>query len=185
MAMISPGGEDPRAAHSPVPGEDDWDDLEDQELEEYVQSKEKTLQTIRSFVTIADRQFKYVTFGDGKDQLKIKIRAAIPYETRERQNHIYEELQNQWAAAKAKAEELGLDPDKVQLNDLKVQRPMYEILANLCMEDPWNDWRTWAVIDRGVRGQVKGSGMGPVMLGKILAAINETQDGVKAFRGKR
>ncbi|MFA5137173.1 MAG: hypothetical protein WC489_07350 [Patescibacteria group bacterium] len=182
MTDIPPGDETPESSF-PRPGEEVWDDLEDKELEAYVQEHESKLDSIKSFLTIADKQHKIVTFTDGKETIRIKVRAAIPYETRERQQKLHAELMEMWEVAKEKAEKLGLDPDKVQLSDLKLQRPMYEILAELCIEPPWNDWRTWAVIDRGVKGQIKGSGYGPVMLQKIFETISDTKKDIKSFRG--
>lgn len=183
MEMISAGGEDPRGS-PPLPSDEEWEDLEDNELEEFAQEEAEKLDQVRRFLTIADRQFKYVTFGDGKETIQIKVKAAIPYEVRERQKHLRDEIMAMYAAAREKAETLGLDPATIQINDLKLQRPMYEMLASLCMEEPWNDWKTWAVIDRGV-GDIKGSGMGPVMLHRIFQTIDETAGDIKSFRAKR
>lgn len=183
METITPGDLSPDSI-LPPPGAEEWSDLEDEDLATYVKEHETKLDGVRKFVTIAENQYKFVFFGDSKESIKIKVKAAIPYEVRDRQKHLQEELQEMYRAAREKAELLNIDPDKVQINDLKLQRPMYEILADLCIEEPWNDWRTWAVIDRGVKGKMKGSGMGPVMLKRIFDIISETKEDVKSFRGK-
>lgn len=183
MEMINAGGEDSPGRDMPDPGDEIWDEIEDRELEEYVQEHSGKLAEVKEFLTIADKQYKFVFFGDGKDVIKIKVKAAVPYEVRERQQNLQEELMAVLAQAREKAEALGIDPSKVRTNTLALQKPMYEILADLCLEEPWTDWRTWAVIDKGVRGHFKGSGMGPVMIHKIFRKINETQEDLKNFRG--
>ena len=183
MDMVTPGGEDTPERTSPDPGEDLWDDIEDKELEEFVQEHSGKIAEIKDFLTIAERQYKFVFFSDGKQTIKIKVKAAVPYEVRERQQNLQDELMAVMEKAREKAEVLGLDPKSVKVNILKLQKPMYEILAGLCLEAPWDDWRTWAVIDRGVKGHFKGSGMGPVMIHRIFETINKTQEDVKNFRG--
>lgn len=180
MSMKSPGEEPPNSTL--LPADEEWEDLEDQELETFVQEHEKKLDEVRSFLSIAEKQYKYVFFGDGKESVKIKVRAAVPYEIRRRQGRLQEELIEMYKAARENALAQGQDPDKIRVNDLKVMRPMYEILAGVCMEEPWNDWRTWAVIDKGVRGKIKGSGYALVMMDRIFNTIAKSAEDVKSFR---
>lgn len=65
------------------------------------------------------------------------------------------------------------DPDPLAL-----QRPMYEVLADLCLDAPWNDWKTWAGLD--IR-----TGSAPGMLDRILETIAPQEDRVRSFRAKR
>jgi predicted metalloendopeptidase len=72
----------------------------------------------------------------------------------------------------------GEDVEIQEVDIIQVQRPMYEVMADLCLEEPWTDWKTWAAFD--VR-----TGAGPKILDQIMQKIAPEEGRIKTFRGKR
>jgi len=60
------------------------------------------------------------------------------------------------------------------------EKTMYEVLGEVCVDDPWNKWQTWAYIDE------KSNNVGGVqsIFIQILARIAQAAEDVKNFRRK-
>lgn len=75
---------------------------------------------------------------------------------------------------------------KVQLENatgedalFKTERLMYDVLGEVCVDEPWNDWKTWAVIDEKA---TNAGGIQGVFI-KIMDEIGRQSQDLKSFRG--
>ena len=60
-----------------------------------------------------------------------------------------------------------------------VEKTMYEILGQLCIDEPFNKWETWAYIDeKSTKGGVQG------IFIEIMSKISKSVDDVRTFRNK-
>ena len=159
------------------PFDPSWDvDEADKELEEFIAEHETTLGDARKLLKIAGKKSKKITWTDGVDEVSFRVKIAIPFETRQRFTNIQKELVKMLEDRRAKAKALGVvNPELIGLQELSAGKPLYEIIASLCLDDPWDKWQTWAMIDKEM-------GLGPLALGEIFEKIKGTEAEVKSFR---
>jgi len=113
--------------------------------------------SVFDLIVTASRRFKVVKYG----KVEIKVRAAVPLDTLEEARRLRKEAE-------------GIeDPDVSLLEELK---PMYDMLAALCLEDPWNKWETWGLIDQKTNGQAR------TILGEIIKSIQDSEKKISVFR---
>jgi len=76
---------------------------------------------------------------------------------------------------KAKKELVGVEPED---SLIKTEHLLYTILGELCVDEPFNDWKTWSIIDE------KGDSIGGVqrIFMLIMAEIGRYNEDVKNFR---
>ena len=60
----------------------------------------------------------------------------------------------------------------------KTEHLMYDVLAEVCTDYPWNDWKTWARIDEKA---VNSGGIQGVFI-KIMSEIGRQSQDLKSFR---
>lgn len=60
------------------------------------------------------------------------------------------------------------------------ERTMYDVLGQLCVDDPWNKWETWAYIDEKSENV---GGVQSIFL-QVLARIAQAVEDVKNFRNR-
>jgi hypothetical protein len=58
------------------------------------------------------------------------------------------------------------------------ERTMYDILGQLCIDEPWNEWETWAYVDEKSENV---GGVQSIFL-QVLARIAQAVEDVKNFR---
>jgi len=151
---------------------DEWDaDAAHDELEAHVAEVAAGNADVRRFLTIQAERFETVTISGAAGSVDIRVVAVVPWSVRTRIAQIAADAK-QMARREAAGEEVET-PDPIT-----AQRPMYEVLADLCLDAPWNDWKTWAGID--VR-----TGAAPDMLERILSTVLPQEDRIKSFRAKR
>ncbi len=165
----------------------DWDEVDawdvgqaHDELEAHVTGLAAENAEVRTFLAIRDEQFETVRIAGAAGAVDLRVVAVVPWGVRTRiaqlatdAKRIARKEAEEWRRAAA-GEEIEIpDPDPIAM-----QRPMYEVLGDLCLDAPWNDWKTWAAID--VR-----TGSAPDMLERILAKIAPREDRVRSFRPKR
>ena len=61
------------------------------------------------------------------------------------------------------------------------ERTMYDVLGQLCIEEPWNKWETWAYVDEKSENV---GGVQSIFL-QVLARIAQAVEDVKNFRTGR
>lgn len=135
------------------------------ELEAFIDQHEADKSKIHALLTIQDHQFLTKKFKWGTEEVDIRIRASIPYDQRTKALEI-----------QRKIEELAATGEEV--TPLEIQKPMYEAIASLCIDAPWNDWKVWWFVD-------KKSGSAPQVLRDFIKLIDEGKGGIEKFRPKR
>ena len=60
----------------------------------------------------------------------------------------------------------------------KIEKMMYEVLSELCVDSPFNDWKTWAYIDE----MAKDSGVVLQIFTILMQKIGEASEDDKDFR---
>lgn len=112
---------------------------------------------IKEFISTPDSRKKLITYG----QLSFYVLPGIPVNLR------------------AKADQIGksIDDENDKRPILVKQAPLYEFVAGLCLDAPFNDVRTWAAIDEDT-GEVSN------IFTLIIETITEIDDKIKKFRGK-
>lgn len=108
-------------------------------------------------ITTATKRFKTVKYGN----VSIKIRAAVPLDILDEARRLRKEAED-------------VQDDDVSL--LESLKPMYDMVAAICIESPWNNWMTWAIVDRKANGQVR------TILGEIIRAIQDSEKKIVQFR---
>lgn len=63
----------------------------------------------------------------------------------------------------------------------KSERAMYDVLGQLCIDEPWNHWETWAYVDEKSENV---GGVQSIFL-QVLARIAQAVEDVKNFRPGR
>ena len=160
---------------------DKWDaEQAHEELEGMVANLAATNGEVRRLLCIQDEQSETIRIAGKTDAIEIKIRAVVPWNVRARIARMGTEMKR---IARQEAEEwkkiaAGEDVEIQEVDIIQVQRPMYEVMADLCLEEPWTDWKTWAAFD--VR-----TGAGPKILDQIMQKIAPEEGRIKTFRGKR
>jgi hypothetical protein len=105
---------------------------------------------------------KYLTFTyEGVD---IRVKGAVPHSVKQK-------------AFELKQRRKELEEDGEESLD-EVLRPTYQILADICLDSPWNLEKTWEHIEIE-------TGASDTILGKILEQIAETDKEIGKFRKKR
>jgi hypothetical protein len=126
-------------------------------IEEQIEEKNETVENF-----IFKIKGRFITFTyEGVD---IRVKGAVPHSVKER-------------AFDLKRRRRELEEDDLESLD-EVLQPTYEILADICLDDPWNRKSTWEHIE-------KETGASDVILGKILEEIAEADKQVGKFRKKR
>lgn len=76
---------------------------------------------------------------------------------------------------KAKKELVGEEPED---SLIKTEYILYTILGELCVDEPFNDWKTWAIIDE------KGDSIGGIqrIFMLVMAEVGRYNEDVKNFR---
>lgn len=160
---------------------DEWDpDAAHDELETYVADLATENADVRKFLTNQSERFETVRIEGSAGTVEIRVVPVVSWTVRSRIARVATETKR---AARREAEEMqraaaGEEVEITEPDLIALQRPMYEILANLCIDAPWNDWRTWAGID--IR-----TGSAPDMLNRILETIAPQEERVRSFRQKR
>jgi hypothetical protein len=116
---------------------------------------------VRKFLTVPDTQYGTVEYGG----MEIKFRMFISKSLRHNMMRIRTQL-----------EDAG-DEASIAMSE----KSMYTILGQLCVEDPWNKWETWAYIDE----KLKNSGGVQNIFLQIMASVAQAADDIKNFRRKR
>lgn len=160
---------------------DKWDvDQAHDELEAHVSGLAVDNAEVRKFLLIQGERFETVRIEGSAGTVEIRVVAVVPWGVRSQIARLAAETKR---AARREAEEMqrAAAGEEIEITDpdlIEMQRPMYEILADLCIDAPWNDWRTWAGID--IR-----TGSAPNMLERILVQIAPQEDKIRSFRPKR
>lgn len=135
-------------------------DLEREKLKEIAEGIEQKNEAVEQL--IFKIKGKHLTFTyEGTD---IRIKGSVPHSVKEK-------------AFELKQRRKELEEDGAESLD-EVLRPTYEILADICLDDPWNKESTWEHLE-------KETGASDVILGKILEHITESDKDIGKFRKKR
>jgi len=121
------------------------------QLDQIVQDEIKSNEAVASILTRSKDRYKVVKYQD----VDIKIRPTVPKELR----HRIEDSQD--------------DPD-MELRE-HAERRMYDIIAGMCIEEPFDDWKTWYVLDEE-------NGDATEFIGKIYETAANTKAEIKRFR---
>jgi len=160
---------------------DEWDaEAAHDELEAHVVGLATDNAEVRKLLTNQSERFETIRITGSAGTVEIRVAAAVPWGVRARIARLSVETKR---AARREAEEwqrvaAGEEVEIADPDPLALQRPMYEVLADLCLDAPWNDWKTWAGLD--IR-----TGSAPGMLDRILETIAPQEDRVRSFRAKR
>jgi hypothetical protein len=116
---------------------------------------------IEKIVRVSEARHKTITLTNGKDTVKFRTRAAVPYALRVQVARFYQRQQDSGA--------LG-DPD-TEVGE------MYRLMAELCLDSPWTDPKAWAYLDEK-------TGETPKLFDKAILEINGFAEMMEKFRGK-
>ena len=111
----------------------------------------------------SEKQFKSIRLTDGADAVEIRFRATIPLT-----------LRGQMQAQYTRLIDTVEDEGSLPAVDAQV-RPMCELLAQICPDAPWNDWRSWAYLE-------KKSGETGNLFKQIMKVIEGDDQKLKGFR---
>lgn len=146
----------------------EWnEDLAFAELEDEVQTRMQENADVQALLLArraAGPRTKTLQYGD----VKIQVRATMPYTLRARALGLQAEVSRA-------ALEIGSRPAAEVL--VRAQRPIYELMAALCVDDPWTDWQTWWYVDRE-------SGDGPKIFEEMIRLIQPDEARIARFRGE-
>lgn len=152
----------------------DWDENEAfREIEEKIQDDLDNNKAVRAFLTSGHSDHKIVTFSFGDDTVELKIHPVVPFGLRAKMITLQQTMYQM-----EHTDDEVLRAREVMKDPVEAQRPMYEIIAMMCIDEPFNSWETWAIIDRR-------SGRGPLVMQKILETIRDEGEKVERFRSKR
>ncbi len=160
---------------------DKWDaDQAHDELEGMAADLAVKNAEVRRLLEIQEERSETIRIAGKADAIEIKVRAVIPWNVRSRIARMSTETKR---IARQEADEwrriaAGEEVEIKEVDLVKVQRPMYEVIADLCLEEPWNDWKTWAAFD--VR-----TGGAPGILDQIMKKIAPEEGRIRSFRGQR
>lgn len=135
---------------------------------------------VRKLLSIQGERSKSVRIEGRTDAVEFRVVAVVPWDVRTRLAKMATEAKR-IARQEAEDWQKALRGEEVEIEDpdpIAVQRPMYEIMADLCLDEPWNDWQTWAALD--VR-----TGAAPEILEEIMKTIAPEDDRIRSFRKKR
>jgi hypothetical protein len=91
---------------------------------------------IEKVIKRSEKQFKSIRLTDGTDAVEIRFRATIPLVLRGKMQAQYQQM-------------IAAVEDEEALPGVDTQvRPMCELLAAICPDVPWNDWRSWAYLEK-------------------------------------
>ena len=113
---------------------------------------------VKKIISTQNSASKTITFGG----VEIKIRAYMP------------------RAVRLKIMKAGNDLKSVKTEkELRaIEKRLYPIISEMCMEKPYTDPKTWHVID------VKTSAIQEVLF-KIVSEVTQTDEAIKSFRNKQ
>jgi len=143
------------------------------ELEDLVSQDLQDSAEARALIEMAGEARTTVTISvpGSSRTMSLTVRAIVPYQVRSKIMNLQRRVQA------AMTGEAGEDLLKSLSDPIEAQRPMYEVLALLCMEEPWTKWENWAVVDRR-------TGLAPLVLRKILEQTEGTEAKIGKFRRK-
>jgi hypothetical protein len=124
--------------------------LDPERLEQIVGGDKAAGEKIKSLLLEAKKETRTIKVGD----LEIKVRISIPKGLRRKINDM----------ASSDTEDMD-----------KVESGMYQVIAEMCVESPFDTAEAWSIIDEE-------TGIVPEVLKRIYAVISETEDQVKRFR---
>jgi hypothetical protein len=101
------------------------EDSEERKIDEAVLKDIKELEDVKKLVATTKRQTKSITIGG----VEVKILAAIPRPIRAKIDIISQSIKT----------EAGVTSD--------VEKELYQIMAELCVEAPWTNALTWEYVD--------------------------------------
>jgi len=146
----------PKGYSTPPPAPSMDADAALEELKRMKQQHLESLPEVTELLTTEARRHKVVKYGN----TSIKVRAAIPYD-----------VQKAAEETRKAAEEMDEKGD----TSAEVEVRMYQMLASLCIEAPWNRWQTWALVNME-------SGSAPTKLRDILGVITNSEKQIVSFR---
>ena len=130
------------------------------EISEMDKSKLESDDRVKKFLLSQDTQIGTINYGG----VEIRFRLFLPKSLRHKLMKGQKEFEN------AKDEEALA----------KSERVMYDLLGQLCIDDPWNHWETWAYVDEK---SDNAGGVQSIFL-QVLARIAQAVEDVKNFRNK-
>lgn len=143
------------------------------ELEAFKQSKQSSPEDTDDVLTILsdlNKRTRKISFTNGMSRVDIRIKSHIPKSVQLEILRIRKETANQ--------EEDEDDSEEDSL--FKSNVPMYYILSGLCLDEPWTDWKQWALLDEGT-ADLDG-GVVPKVFEEIVTEISKLPEKIKKFR---
>jgi predicted metalloendopeptidase len=99
------------------------------ELDAWEQQQGEDFAEVQKVLTGAAGRTKTTTLKFGNERVEIRHLAAFPLELR------------------GEMAKIATTPTDPEASPAEQNRPLYEVLAKICTEKPWNDWRVWLKID--------------------------------------
>lgn len=130
-------------------------DSEFKKLDDFEIKKYEENEEIKTLLSSARKSYKFIDVGGRK----IKIRAYMQKATRKKLIKV------------GKAYNKTEDVEDIDI----IEAMFYPIVAEMCIDPPFNDPKAWQYIDEQ-------EGCIEDVVSKILAAVNETEGGIKSFR---
>jgi hypothetical protein len=131
--------------------------LEGEKLKEIAEGIEQKKDQIEELITKI--KGKFITFD--YDGIKIRVKGAVPHSVKQK-------------AFDLKQRRKELEDDGAESLD-EVLQPTYDILADICLDSPWNSASAWKQVEEE-------TGASDVILGRILEQIADTAKSIKKFR---
>lgn len=113
---------------------------------------------VRKAIVAPDENFGTITYGGAEIRIKLFLPKSLRHKMVKTRNTI---------EGASSEETLAI-----------TERTMYELLGDICIDEPWNKWTTWAYIDE------KSNNVGGVqsIFIQVLARIAQAAEDVKNFR---
>jgi hypothetical protein len=124
------------------------------EISEIDKAKLDVDERVKNILSSQEVQIGSVTFGGTEIKFRTYLSKSLRHSISKVRSHIDD----------------SIDENTIAL----VERTMYDVLGQLCTEDPFNHWETWAYIDeKSTKGGVQG-----IFIAKAV-------EDVKSFRNKQ
>lgn len=140
--------------------EESWEEKAFRELEEKFGEKPDEQSAIHKLLRTQENQKTKVHFAGNGVTLDLNVRAAIPYEMRK------------------KAESLLKRAQDGQISQSEGNREIYEMLADLCLDEEFARPETWLWIDMK-------TGRVPHILSTVMESVAGSIGGIEKFRKQR
>jgi hypothetical protein len=139
-----------------------WDaEQAHREMDELEMKSMEGFAEIERTIRVSQARHKSVTLEHGKEKVVIRTRAAAPYALRLRIARFYQRQRDEGGL---------IDPD-AEVDD------MYRLMAEICLDAPWTDPKSWAYLD-------KMTGDTPKLFDKAVMEIQGFAEMMETFRGK-